>query len=498
MTFGEYYRTKRRGFNPGQAMANARENVLKRARGKATVANCKKLEKFFNHAFYPEKYRKDAKGAEYNSRITQLINQAYQQKYDAVLNNFSMGASNVTYGVSLDQLPGLIRDRYESFNHQNRIYTQTLQTRLEKVKAALNDINGRETTAEINAYRTELLSLQSLLDSLLAIKDVGSDKAGTFLSLADNEDVFKMVAEMDAKYQAASSVGGIFMPQDYGQVLEWVLQAFSHDDNTGPVIEGVTEEMISEEILKKITSTAGSQTAGVGGSGLSMSMSIKYDGNQVKKNTQDKSFEISDGQGNSFSFKAVQGFKPNSDRQGKMDVNFTFKDGNSYIPFRISAKNWQTLDRDFGSTNLAYALIRTIGEESGVGYAFAMQDEENANIVEKSHQLAKYTILADVLMGYSQRNNYADTILINDRQGQRVIVLSMVNLMSKLYDNIKDLNIQGYHGEVIHKNMTTLRRALDKAERANKSEEYRQLALKYMQSIQVAVHFYNIAPYIQY
>jgi hypothetical protein len=45
-----------------------------------------------------------------------------------------------------------------------------------------------------------------------------------------------------------------------------------------------------------------------------------------------------------------------------MDVNFTFNDvAGKPIPFRISAKNWQTLNRDFGETNIVYALLRSAG-----------------------------------------------------------------------------------------------------------------------------------------
>jgi hypothetical protein len=44
-----------------------------------------------------------------------------------------------------------------------------------------------------------------------------------------------------------------------------------------------------------------------------------------------------------------------------------------------------------------------------------MQDKYNTDIVNAAHRLAKYSILIDILMGYSQTENYADTIVINVR-----------------------------------------------------------------------------------
>jgi len=48
------------------------------------------------------------------------------------------------------------------------------------------------------------------------------------------------------------------------------------------------------------------------------------------------------------------------------------------------------------------------------------------------------------LIGYSQKNNYADTILINDRQEKRVIVISLIDLMEKIYERIKSQEVKGY------------------------------------------------------
>jgi hypothetical protein len=114
-----------------------------------------------------------------------------------------------------------------------------------------------------------------------------------------------------------------------------------------------------------------------------------------------------------------------------MDVEFTFNDTSTgkQIPFRISAKNWLTLDRDFGETNVIYALLRSAKNNGAVNYMFAMQDEHNDNNVQFAHMLAKYSLVTDILMGLSQSEKFADTIVINIRSERRVIVGSIVDIL---------------------------------------------------------------------
>ena len=100
-----------------------------------------------------------------------------------------------------------------------------------------------------------------------------------------------------------------------------------------------------------------------------------------------------------------------------MDIDFSLpepKEGNRN--FRISAKNWANLkNRDFGSSNLAYTLLRTIGEEGTDLYGYIMSDDKRSDrSITQAHKVAKLSTILDILMGYSQSENFADTIVIND------------------------------------------------------------------------------------
>lgn len=489
MNLNEYYHAPGREGLPQKTLDNLHGGVLAQLSRRVTQQECDKLQTFFNAVFYPEKYGGDADAQKYHRAITQLINQAYQQEYDTALNNFDIGSAHVSYGVDVNNLEKLIRDRYESFSHKEKIYKSTIKTRLNKVQAAIENSGIRVKSAEdLTQYENDLLALEANLKSMRYFKGIGSDKNGQFYDLTKgSKTLIQRVKDIDAQYQALSEIGGVFTSKDFGQVLEWVLQAF--DASTEPIIEDVVDDLISKELLEKAMKTSGSATTGKDGIKITLNTTPKKKNkDNIKK--QNKEFSISDGEGNSFSFKAIQGFQPDSDRQGKMDVNFTFNDNGTYVPFRISAKNWQGLSRDFGNTNIIHALIRSLDIEGAELYTSAMTDEGKA--VQDANDLAKYAIIVDILMGYSQKNNYADTLFINDRIGKSVYVISLVDLFEKIYNNIAEMKVGGYDNDTIETKLKILKRAVDKSE----GESYRDLAWKYLQTVSCEVHFRNITPYL--
>lgn len=132
---------------------------------------------------------------------------------------------------------------------------------------------------------------------------------------------------------------------------------------------------------------------------------------------------------------------PYTDRQGKMDVEFNMTDkkdnstgiktDDTSIPkLRISAKNWggSLSSHDFGSTGFTYAIARTLGNEKMESLVTALA---TSNALDYAHKLAKYSLFADILMGYSQTNLYADTIVINC-QGKGFLVFPL----SSVFDEI--------------------------------------------------------------
>jgi hypothetical protein len=116
-----------------------------------------------------------------------------------------MGASSVTYGYNTDELPKLIREKYEDFNHKEKIYVSTLELRLKKVKDLLQEIDVNNADENIKEIGKNLDFLRKNLEDLLSIKDISFDgKNQAFLDLKKNNGVYKKVKKIDELYQALS------------------------------------------------------------------------------------------------------------------------------------------------------------------------------------------------------------------------------------------------------------------------------------------------------
>lgn len=491
MTLGDYYRNRGNLLEPQQILTKVKNDVLNQLDKKTSIEDCKELQDFLNAAFYPEKYNKAKNFQEYNKKITQTIEMAYQKKYDVFLNNFTLGSSDVTYG----KLKELIRNKHEAFEHKTRIYVQTIKTRLEQTYKAIENLNINNSTEEFMKIKGDLQKLQKLLEEALTFKADGYDKRGEYISFDKNKNIIDLIRQIDEIFRNLS--GGVFSPQDYGQILEWTLQALSGESEK--IIDQVGDDL-TDELLEKLTNTAGSEKTS-GNSNIYVKITAKNLGNNFieTKSTDTDSIEytIKDSEGGEFSFKATKGFTPNRERQGKMDVNFLYKNNvGETIPFRISAKNWKNLNRDFGETNIAYALLRTIGNANTESYVFTLQDQSPSNFenVQIAHLIAMYSIILDILMGYSQENNYADTLVINIRDEQRVIVASIFEILNNINEDLDNLHIPDYNYQQIQNNLRTIMRSLQGSKK--KSETYYAMSLKYLQSTKVRLRYASISRYI--
>lgn len=127
-------------------------------------------------------------------------------------------------------------------------------------------------------------------------------------------------------------------------------------------------------------------------------------------------------------------------RQGKMDVDFKLKKGkdgkesSEPVSLRISAKNWagSLSSHDFGSTGFTYAISRTLQDDfklKSLIKALAMPQE--GIDLNSIHKLAKYSLFADILMGYSQESLYADTVVINC-QGKGFLVFPLKAIFEEI------------------------------------------------------------------
>ena len=124
-----------------------------------------------------------------------------------------------------------------------------------------------------------------------------------------------------------------------------------------------------------------------------------------------------------------------------------------------------------------------------MAYIYALQDKKAGSLLQQAHDLAKLSIVADILMGYSQKNNYADVLVVNLRSqsNPQIIVKSLKDIFDDLENNLDKLrqSVSNYEDSVLEKRLQTIRQKL----RAENSKTYADMALNYLNSVNVTVYY---------
>lgn len=404
------------------------ENILIRER-KAMISNAERrltvyksstdgLEKYLNKLFYPKNTVDKKLTEQYMNRVVQ----AYESYTHKKLNNVNFSMDQELALASPEAGFKMLRERWEHFTHKEKIQKSTLETRFKKVEEMIEKLPDLKSA--INNYDDIVEQANKLKEGLdQLIKKTGANE---WLKL-DDQDILAKVAKMDELFAALSTV--TILPSDYGDILEIALGLLQYDINSA------TDEVVTE-LVKNMAKGAGG-TKGRSKVGTEMFISTKdfLDGKTQNKR---KGYKFTVDNLEIISNPASSG------RQGKIDVLLNLPDIANQ-PFRISAKNWNSIN-DFGETNLWYALSRTVSKKTALEhYMYSLAAHEaNDNQLKAAHDLAKMSVFLDTIMGYSQQNNYVDTLVINDRSKRKVHVFSIRRLLQNFRDNTSHIVITGY------------------------------------------------------
>lgn len=376
------------------------------------------LEKYLNKLFYPKNTVDKKLTEQYMNRVVQAYESYTKKKLNNV--NFSMDQeltlANPEAGFKM------LRERWEHLSHKEEIQRNTLETRLKKVKEMIQKLPDLKSAIDNYDNIVEQANkLKEGLDQL--IKKTGANE---WLKL-DDQDIIAEVAKMDELFAALSMV--TILPSDYGDILEIALELLQYDMNN------ITDEVVAE-LVENMKKGVGS-TKGRSKVGAEVFISTK---DFLEDNTKSKR------KGYKFAIDNLEIISnPGSGgRQGKIDVLLELPDIVNQ-PFRISAKNWSSVN-DFGETNLWYALSRTVSKKTALEhYMYSLAAHEaNGNQLKAAHDLAKMSVFLDTIMGYSQQNNYVDTLVVNDRSKRKVHVFSIRRLLQSFRDNTSHIVITGY------------------------------------------------------
>ena len=404
------------------------ENILIRER-KIMIQNAERrltvykqstdgLEKYLNKLFYPKNTVDKKLTEQYMNRVVQAYESYTQKKLNNV--NFSMDQKLTL--MSPEAGFKMLRERWEYFTHKEKIQKNTLETRLEKVEEMIQRLPNLKSA--IDNYEEIAAQTEQLQQSLKQL--IQKTGANEWLKL-DNQDILAEVAQMDELFAALSTV--TILPSDYGDILEIALGLLQYDINS------MTDEAVAE-LVENMSKGMGS-TTGRSKVGTEVFISTKDFLNDNSQNKR-KGYKFTVDNLEIISNPASGG------RQGKMDILLKLPDIANQ-PFRISAKNWNSVN-DFGETNLWYALSRTVSKKTALEhYMYSLAAyEANDNQLKAAHNLAKMSVFLDTIMGYSQQNNYVDTLVINDRAKRKVHVFSIRRLLQNFRDNTSHIVITGY------------------------------------------------------
>ena len=440
-------------------------NTLSRLDTDVDDTKCVELETFLNNMIYGQNGHTN-EAERLSNTVTKYLEDKFQSSFDSYdFESNLMGTTNRDIGK-------IEVGRYESFQHTKYIQYNTVQERLYSALFQIEELT--KSGASGPEFNTAIANLQAIVDTaeaLLATEEAINLSGTQHIDVTANTK--DLITELDSLMQKMSFIGSMALSTyDTGYVFEKVLQALSSTQT----IDEMTDDLLYENFKQK---TEGEKPVNRGS--LIQVAGVKIDGVTTtgKKGQKSTTYQITGHNGSTLTIKGVF-----DEKQGKMDVLFNMPGTND--KYRISAKNWQSMEnRDFGSTALSAALLRSAGLNEMFAYGIGLGWPKSYADNQTLHEYGKMSAIADIVMGYSQEEGYADTIIINDRSSAHVYVYSVASLMKKCFQNINNLKLSGYNDGNIE---SALQDSLDwNTELLGDTQSYMQAIYNTLSKFQISV-----------
>ena len=357
---------------------------------------------------------------------------------------------------------GKITTSKKQKTHSYRIKFDTINRTLNELQMAINQGSLQKLNEIYGSGNLEDLAIQ-IQDAIQEIKDdpvlksifitnAGFDKGFLRTGVDPIQQIPNIVANID-EINRVLSLANMNLGAIYGEGFERSLDALSQilNDQT----HKKTDEIL-EEVFSKGYRTAGSSQANRGslreGYDLSYQL-VQGQRDYIWRKAQYETAQQALKSGNMVQITAFD------ETKGKMDVNFILPDENGGINFRVSAKSWSTMN-DFGDTTLFNAMVRTVGINDTLSWGLVQGYYGPKGKIYpeiEAYKYAKVCLLVDTVMGYSQKNNYVDTIIIQDRTDitNPIKVFSMKTILEKIENQIDLIPISEFDDVLTKINLTT-------------------------------------------
>lgn len=380
-----------------------------------------------------------------------------------IINLENVDITNTNTYLPSSDINKIAKETHESLEHKNKILGATILQRLKNAQDKLNEITakldeavikGNAKKAESEAARAETEIKKAYNDFIELAKSIktqyGINDNNAWYKFDENKGLKKQVADLDKLYSELiyeTAVDNNII----GKVGELGAAAYT---------QAALKRIFGEKSNFGINYTAGEEY--VSERKNNPSRKSEFDGLKIQANG-----------GPGINYKIT--LDPFHSRQGKADIIIDMKTDNK---LRISVKNWSGLSssRDFGENNLANVLLRTPPAGAAIRYIQAFltnnKDPNGTNLISSAHFLAKISILFDVLMGVSQKDNSSNMIIIIDRSDKinPFQVISIRDIINKVFNN-SNFTLSTYPGDKIQKTI----------QEGNKNDKYEYMVTRRVQ-----------------
>lgn len=459
---------------PEYIMNLAREQILQ---GKGLdLQKYQQLSDFLNAVFYPDMRSSRKQQAAYDEMMRialDYINERLNTSYK----RFEMGGLKE---LSMDERKALLHEAaqiYVAEDHKYGVWKKGLIERAKLVNDYLDKINngifdGKVTKKDLAKARSNLTQLQKFYSTEI-VKYLGPDwkkmKEKTYTSAqhegdmyfsfekwGKNNDFQEQINKADSLlreciYFGKAGIAGKGNQERNtlkGDIFEKLLQALCNIDFTKATIneikdsinKGFNQKTAGNDIVKNfLYAEEFDNTKTV--------INLMPDKGKGRGATKEVEIEKVIVKGNTWDLTAIDNpYKQGG--KGKVDAVFDMP-GPEPSHFNISAKNWSQLDSTHGFEieNIYNSLVRvgglhnTISWVAQTGWGSEIGDMMNYVYYANASNYAKMAIFLDLVMGYGQTHNWADTLVINNQRQSRIEVYSIAEMIDKVYADIDNFTL---------------------------------------------------------
>lgn len=465
-------------------------------------------------------------------KVNEIIKESYKKMGKELVDNFDINNSD-TYMLKNYQNSAAILQGFQAAvkNQQSGSYQYATRT-IKKVEQELNEvirwINSNKTNKnlpqllnQMNTNIENIYQLQNYLNTLIS-NQKGKYQSGESLNitmitkgLAGSQKInimqsvnnlhFIYMGLVNEKKQAKLS------STDIGDIFEIALAAASA--LVGQTANNITDIFIQDFIdgIVKASKTKGntsSQWKGkVAGDRIGFTTDLTVDFNKigVSQDKENGNIVVPLLDGSEFRIKYIGGKNEiKSSLQGKIDIEYDYKLNDTISPLRLSAKNW---DSQFGKHNFNTSdLLNTLSNSLRTAYMsdtilnvylMSLQHPQTQKynlsyrIWDAAHHLAIVAIAADILMGISQKQGYANLIAINFR-GQKIKVIDIIDELNK-YNTIWQgyyTKVEGYDSQALWRTARSVKMATIRGKwESSDSSNYYAIMRNFLKSQSVTVKY---------